>query len=145
MATKSGSISQGTALEQNKLVVDVDPVASTGATHDGAGINRETFNAGLFAVAAGAATGSPTGQTVDAKLQDSADDVTYADVVVPLGLIVAITQITADSKVAELGGNLSTVRKFIRTRVVTTLTGGSSPTIPVSVTGALTGSDLIPA
>jgi len=145
MGSNPGSASQGDLSEQLKLMRDVDPVASTGATHTGAGIDRQTFGAGLFQIAVGVATGSPTGQTVIATLQDSADNSTFANATAVTGLTVLGASITTDSKVQELGGDLSSLRRYIRLSIVTTLTAGTSPTLPVSSVCALSGADLYPA
>jgi hypothetical protein len=112
---------------------------------NGAGIDRQGYSAALICAQAGAATGSPTAQTFDAKLQHSADNVTFADAVAATGLTVAITQMTADSQVAELGGALETLNRYIRTQITVALTGGSTPKWPIAVATVLTGADRNPA
>jgi hypothetical protein len=79
-------------------------------------------------VQCGAATGTPSAQTVDGKLQDSADGSSdWQDIGD------AITTITTDDSAAESPGiNLTNKREWIRAVVTVGFTDGSTPTIPVA-------------
>lgn len=118
----------------------VAPIASTGATHTGTGIDRagtsgdQEYLSGTLAVSVGAATGAPSSFTVDAHLEDSADNSSFA----AISPAVAITQMTA-SGMGTVGFNLKGLRRYVRAVVVTTITGGTSPTLPVAADVILGG------
>ena len=120
---------------QMKMEIGIDPEDSAPATINGAAIDRRSATgsgaSAVLHVACGAATGSPSPQTVDGKLQDSLDgsggwaDISGTD----------IAQLTGDDEDASSPNrNLVDVKKFIRAVVTVVLTGGSSPTIPVAAT-----------
>lgn len=79
----------------------------------------------------GAASGSPTGQTTDFKLQD-------ADVIAGTGVAdVAgsdMTQIVADDGDVSLDLDARGIRQFVRMVAVTVLTAGTTPFLPVAGT-----------
>jgi hypothetical protein len=108
-----------------KNVQAVDPISAS-AVQTSAAIDTKGFNSGAVVVVNGAATGTPTSYTVDAKVQHcDTSGGTYADV-----SGAAITQIIADSKIATirlegLGG--VTVKRYIKVLVTPALTGGTSP------------------
>ena len=118
--------------------------ASASATINGDAVDV-TFSGGggasaIVAVQCGAAAGSPSAQTVDAKIQDSADGSTgWAD----LAAGSAAVQLTADDTFSQsVGINLTPGNKgFIRAVVTVVLTGGSTPTIPVGATLIIGGRD----
>ncbi len=117
------------------------PEDSVAATINGPAIDR--FSGGgtsaVLHAACGAATGSPSTQTVDAKIQDSADGSTgWAD----LSPAIATTQLTADDTESESANvNLINHKRHIRVVVTVGFSGGSTPTIPVSATLCLGGRD----
>lgn len=110
----------------------VNPIAAS-AAQTSAAIDTKGYNSGVVVVVNGAATGTPDSYTVDAKVQDCATSGgSYADV-----SGVAITQITADGKIATirldgLGG--ASFKRFIKVVVTPALTGGSSPKALISAT-----------
>jgi len=123
-----------------KLQKAIDPEDSAAATITGAAIDRTGFNSCILHAAAGAATGAPSAQTVDAKIQDSATSGgSFVDF--PGG---AITQITADDSDAEVDIDLSGAKAFIKVVVTVAFTGGTTPAIPVASTLALGGSEVEP-
>jgi hypothetical protein len=126
-----------------KSLVGVAPKNSGSATTDGAAIDRMTYGMAGSCVlhhACGAATGAPSAQTVDSKIQDSADGSTgWADVTGG-----AATQLTADSTQAEKDVDLSSAKRYIRVRTVVALTAGTTPALPVAATVTLGGSDTNP-
>ncbi len=124
-----------------KVETGIIPVDNVAATLNGPAIDL-TFSGGggesvVLHASCGAATGGPSAQTFDAKIQDSADGSTgWADIGD------AITQLTADDTNGESPGiNLSTLKKFIRVVMVIGFTGGSTPTIPASAVCVIGGRD----
>lgn len=110
----------------------VNPVGQAAGSPTGIAIDKlayDEFREVLTVVQTGAATGTPTSYTVDAKIQESATSGgTYTDVVGA-----TITQITADSQKAEIYWNPKKLTKrFFRLLVTTAFTGGTSPTVPVA-------------
>jgi len=124
-----------------KTVAGINPTNSTGGTINGSAIDRTGFESCVLHAAAGAATGAPTAQSVTAKLQESADGSTgWADITGA-----AITAITADNGAAEVDVDLSGVKQYIRVVVTVSLTGGTTPAIPVASAVALGGAVEVPA
>ena len=123
-----------------KAQIGISPKnASAGATN-GAAIDRQNFGSCALHVAAGAATGSPTAQTVDAKLQESADGSTgWTDITGA-----AITQIAADNGEAEKDVDLSSTKRYVRAVVTVSFTGGTAPAIPVAATAVFGGGNTLP-
>lgn len=109
----------------------LDPVsASTAQT--GIAIDTLGFNTAMVTVQNGAATGTPSSYTVDAKVQESdTSGGSYTDVTGA-----TITQITADSKSATIAvEGLGTSRKrFLKVVVTPALTGGSTPKALIAAT-----------
>ena len=123
-----------------KTVVGAKPTTAA-ATVNGAFIDRQGYQSCVLAAQAGTATGTPTGQTVDAKLQDSADGSTgWGDLTGA-----AVTQITADDTLEKIDVDLAVAKRYIRVVQVITLTGGSTPTLPNSSTVTLGGAQVLPA
>jgi hypothetical protein len=122
-----------------RAVAGINPTASAAATINGSAVDRfgssQGADSAVLHVACGAATGSPSAQTVDGKLQDSADGSTdWQDIGD------AITQLTADDTSGESPGiNLSNKRRYVRSVVTVGFTGGSTPAIPVAATICLGG------
>lgn len=115
--------------------------AGSGAVN-GTGIDLTTIGnpkSCVLYAAGGAASGTPTTQTLDAKLQDSADNSTFADL-----SGAAITQITADSTEGIVDVNLSSARRYVRVVRTVAFTGGTSPAWPVDSGIVFGGSDTIP-
>jgi hypothetical protein len=117
--------------------------AATAAVN-GAAIQRvasgDTYLGAILHLKVGAATGSPTGQSVVAKLQTSADGSTnWTDITGA-----ATAAITADNGVAQVSVNLGGALTYIRAVVTPTLTGGTTPNIPVIATVFLAGDSEIP-
>lgn len=97
---------------------------------NGVTIDREGHQSALLRVGTGAASGTPTTIAVDAKLQDSADGSSWADVAVsPQNPAVAIAQITAINTDKFLEIDLSGLRRYIRFVHQVAFTGGTSPAV----------------
>jgi len=127
------------------------PAAVAAATRNGTGIDRATPGGALYTGCTlvgslGATSGTPTSFTATFKLQDSADNSTYADFV-PGGEVAAagaLTENTTASTLAEKDINLSAARRYIRVVEVVAFVGGTSPTIGVCSQVILYGSDRTP-
>lgn len=100
------------------------PAAST-STVTGTGFDVSEYNGNItFAQSVGAVTG--TAPTLNGKIQDSADNSSFADV---SGATFA--QVTASSNLQTLNVDTRSVRKFLR--YVGTI-AGTSPVFPLGVT-----------
>ena len=137
------SVSPKTDIHANILArVGTVPANSSGA-QTGTGIDRMGYSSCLLVVETGAASGTPSPQTCDCKLQESSDDGSpdaYADI-----SGAAITQITADNGRAHVSVNLAGCERYIRAITTVSLTGGSSPKWPVAAEIILGGADNLPA
>lgn len=117
------------------------PISQAAGTVNGPAIDRSGKLSGILIALCGAATGTPTTQAVDAKLQDSADGSTgWADITGA-----AVTQMTADDSIQRVNVKLDTARQFIRVQLVVAFTGGASPEIPIASVVDLGGADVNPA
>lgn len=106
----------------------LNPADQAAGTVNGTAIDRQVHGNPLSCVligAVGAASGSPSAQTYDLKIQDSADGSTgWADV-----SGAALTQITADNTLGTKDVDLSAVKRYVRLVRVVGFTGGTSPAI----------------
>ena len=102
----------------------IDPVAAS-SVQTSAAIDTLGYSTGVFVIENGAATGTPSSYTVDAKLQECATSGgSYTDV-----SGAAITQLTADSKLAVIrveGLGISRLR-YLKLLITPAMTGGTSP------------------
>lgn len=110
-------------------------------TANGAGVDRINASSAVLYAQAGAATGGPSAVSVTFQLQDSADNSTFANVTSETSLIT----LSAASTGAELDIDLTGLRQYVRVVGTAALTGGSSPTIPVSAVLVLGGQANLPA
>ena len=108
--------------------IGIKPTDDTGTTINGAWIDRKACESMLLKGYTGAATGSPTAQTTDFKLQDADDIAGNGSADVTGG---ALTQITADDGEETLDLDARGIKQFVRMVCVTVLTAGSSPRLPV--------------
>lgn len=107
------------------VVEFLHPVAVRTATGNGAGIDvRDFVGRGKLTVDCAAGTG--TTPTLDIRLQDSEDNVTFADIP---GLTFA--QVTTVASQQQRGITLDAVRRFIR---VAFTVGGTTPSFTFSAT-----------
>lgn len=126
---------------QIKGVRGIAPAAAAAGVTNGPAIDRLGFQSGVLLVDAGAVTGAPSAQTLDAKIQDSADGAAgWTDVP---GL--AIQQITAPDIQRELSLDLTGTRRFIRVVQTVAFTGGTTPTLLASAAVVLGGAVNKPA
>lgn len=118
-----------------KVVAGFSPRASATATINGAAIDRQDILSCVLHGRTGAAAGSPTAQTYDLKLQDSADGSTsWADLT---GAV--ITQITAIDTSGYVDVNLLSAKRYIRSVGTVAFTAGTSPTLEVACAVVLGG------
>lgn len=119
------------------------PTYATSETINGTGIDRlanANAKSCVLTAACGAAAGTPSAQTVNAKLQHStASGSGYADVTNG-----AVTEIAADNGIESVDIDMSGLNRYIRAVVVVALTGGSTPKLPVDAKITLGGSDTLP-
>ena len=135
-----------------KEAIGTPAFADDGSTVNGAAIDREGHQSCALLAQGGAATGAPSAQTADFKIEDSADGSTgWADYITPQSgqvgapAAAAIAQQTADDFLVKLDVNLAGAKKFIRVTSVVVLTAGTSPTWPVSSAVLLGPKDELPA
>lgn len=109
------------------------PVAASAGTRNGAAIDRQGFLSAVISATCGAATGTPTSFTYDAKVQDSADGSTgWADYKPDGATVAAITQITAVNTNGRRNVNLVNAKRYIRVVETVAFVGGTSPTLAVA-------------
>ena len=118
--------------------ISTNALNDTGGTTNGAAVDRDAFGMAQSCVLraqSGAASGTPTTQLYDAKLQDSADGSTgWADVTGA-----AVTQMAADDEEQTVDVNLKMVKRYLRVVRVVAFTGGSTPAWAVAETLVLGG------
>lgn len=135
-----------------KSVIGTPVIASAAATVNGAAIDREGHQSCVLLCQGGAATGSPSGQTANFKIQhDAVSGGSYADYTPPQGgqvgaaAAAAIAEQSADDFLVKLDVNLAGAKRYIRVVSVVTLAGGSSPLWPISSAILLGPKDELPA
>ncbi len=123
--------------EYSKAALALAPIAANGA-QNGVGVDRTGYSSAIADVSF-AISGAPTGGTVTAQLQDSADDVTFANIGYPVSVAVAA------SGIASVAADLSGARQYVRVVATAAPTGGNSPVATVAGTLRLYGPDRLPA
>lgn len=121
------------------------PDAST-RSHSGAGIDRLGLGANsceLVVVTGSVDDTSVTIQTIDVKIQDSADDITYADYTDQFSAG-AVAQVVTESSVATTAIDLRGADKYVRVVGTLSMTGGTAPTWPYGVAIVFGGFDVEP-
>lgn len=108
----------------------LEPAARAAGTANSTGVDRlaPSFGACVLLVQAGAASGTPTTLTLDAKVQHSDDNSTFTDYT-PSSGTASVGQITAASTNARKAVDLSGAKRYVRVAVTTAFTGGTSPTL----------------
>lgn len=125
-----------------KKVAAINPLAAQAAgAANGAAIDRLGYMSMSFIGQCGAATGTPSAQSVTFKLQESADGSTgWADIA-----DADADALTADNGVARIDLNLQARKRYIRAVATVAFTAGTSPTISVAGVAVLGGADALPA
>ena len=93
---------------------------------DGAGVDLQDYQ-GVLKVILNSGAGGGTTPTLDAKIQDSADNFAFADI--PGKVFIQVTD--AGMSIQILGIDTRTVKRYIR---VALTIGGTSPTFGLAVT-----------
>lgn len=131
-----------------KAVPGAVPVSLTSVAVNGAAAQLEgigySYKSAVIVLSLGAATGSPTGISVVAKVQQSADGSTSWTDFTDLYSHGAVTGIAA-STLYTANVVLQGAQQFVRVVTTPTLTGGSSPTVLGSSFLILGGSSEFPA
>lgn len=113
------------------------PLSNAAGTRNGSAIDRQGFMSAVLVAKCGAATGSPSAQSVDVKLQDSEDGSTgWADLTGA-----AVATLDADNSIARVAVDLSGAKRYVRAVEVVAFTAGTSPEIPSDSTVILGGAD----
>ncbi|HEY4112868.1 MAG TPA: hypothetical protein VGM17_02300 [Rhizomicrobium sp.] len=120
----------------------VAPQASSAGTVNGGWTDRLGYQSCLLFAQTGAASGSPSTQTLDCKLQ-SADDNSGTNAADIDGA--AISQITAVNSNASASVDLLGAKRWIRAVSTVAFTGGTSPTLLHSAAIVLGGAQELPA
>lgn len=123
------------------------PISLAAGASNGGAIDRSGMQSAKLICSVGAATGSPSAQSVTTKLQDSATSGgTYVDYTDPdTGSVAACAAVIADDTAAEVNVNLKSAKQFIRTVETVAFTGGSSPEIVSAPLVILGGASVEPA
>ena len=95
------------------------------ADAEGTGMDLQGYQ-GVLKVVLNSGAGGGTTPTLDAKIQDSADNSTFADV---LGKV--FTQVTGSASIQSLAIDTRAIRRYIRAALTIT---GTSPTFGLAVT-----------
>ncbi len=118
------------------------PLANSAGTRNSAAVDRLGYGSLTIVSHAGAVTGSPSDQTLDVKLQESADGSTgWTDV---SGAAFA-QKTSATASLRTLDVNLAGVARYVRVVEVIAMTSGTSPTYPHSACVILGGKNKLPA
>ncbi len=129
-------------------VTSVFPESSVAATVNGSSADRQAHSmAGSCSLhqVVGALGGAPTTTSVITKLQDSADNSTFADYK-PDGVNVATTAaLTAATTENGVNVDLTAARRYIRAVTTVAFTGGTSPTALIHASVILGGEATVPA
>lgn len=130
-------IGGGTLKENTKPARAIDPQNIT-VLVNGEGIDRSLFNMIDWMIGLGTITG--TTPTLDLKVQDSADDITYADLAASsqqtgVGTVThaQLTDADADS-VKRFATDLRNAKQFVR---IVSTPGGTTPDFEASVVAVL--------
>lgn len=131
--------------------IGIAPLAYSAGTTNGTGVDRLNTPAGqvyqyysaMLSAHTGVTTGTPTTFTVDVKMQDSADNTTFADFKPDGATVAAVPTITAINTIARVNVNLTTARRYLRAVSVAAFVGGTTPTIAVAAQIVLGGADRV--
>lgn len=110
-----------------KAMVSLRPIAASAASA-GIGVDTKGFNSAMAIIENGAATGTPTSYTVDAKVQEcDTNSGTAGDWADVTGA--TMTQITADAKsgIIRIEGLGTSRKRFLKVVVTPDITGGTTP------------------
>ncbi len=131
----------GAYLDSTNMTTGMIVKNADAETINGVGIDRLGKNSCVVFARAGVASPAPSSFTFDVHIEESdAQGSGFADPTATHDL----TQIVADSTGAYLDVDLSSFKRYVRVVSITTLTGGSSPKLPVAAGIILGGADTLP-
>lgn len=120
------------------------PILSGAATLTGDAIDRQGYMSAMLVVSVGAATGTPSSFTVDVHLHEStASGSGFDNCETDVGTT-SITQITTENQIVMLRVNLQNAERYLKVITDVTVSGGSSPKVPVSTVLLLGDADTNP-
>jgi len=125
-----------------KPALSIAPVSTDGSADvNGSGVDRVGYYSGVVICSTGAASGSPSAQSVVFQLEESSDNSTFTAV------SGATVTIIADDTLGELDVDLSARKRYLRVVCTdaTALTGGTTPANFVTASIVLGGADNLPA
>ena len=102
---------------------------SASTSVNGSSVDTQGYNNAFVQCDVGAASGSPTAQSVTYKVQESSDNSTFTDI---SGAVTSA--ITANNKSAQINliGLGLNIARYIRVVATISFTGGTTPAIPVA-------------
>lgn len=129
-------------LDNTKVIPMLDSTITPLSAGDANGlvIDRVNFLSGVYGLAVGVASGTPTSFTVSAKLQtgDLANGSDMADFIpCQQATVVTSADLIADSTFNWTNADLIGTKKYIRVVVTVVFVGGTTPAIPVNAFIAL--------
>lgn len=129
------------------FVGTVPAAAKSAGTVNGSGIDRKPkggtgFDSCKVVISNGATTGTPTSFTNTCKVQDSADNSSFADYTPPTGSASGVNSVA--SSCAEFEVDLSTARRYVRVVETIAFVGGTTPTLLANSTLVAFGTDETP-
>lgn len=127
--------------EFSKAVLGLANAAGNGL-QAGAAVDRIGYTALIADIVVGH-SGAPTGGTITAQVQDSADGVTFGNYGSPVSA--PITAANAAGQLISVGIDLSGARQFVRIVTQSAPTGGNAAAATTSATLRLFGPDRLPA
>lgn len=118
------------------------------AAINGEAIDRTGYLSGVFAVNYGINGPSVGGQLgITAKIQESADKSTWADVsnvTIALACVTLSASNVPVSAIAEVNVDFSSLEKYVRPVVTPARSSAESDTIAIGITAILGGADVLP-
>lgn len=130
-------------------VPSVRPQAASAGAINGVSIDRQAHSTALSCLLhqiGGAVTGAPTTSSSITKLQDSADNSTFADYVDPnTGVVATTAALSAANTDNTVAISLTSARRYIRAVTTVAFTGGTTPTAFVAADVILAGEDRLAA
>lgn len=128
-----------------EVAIAIAPQSSAEATVDGVTLDQNAllanggpFREAVFALQIGAVSGTPDSFTATLEIQDSADGSSWADVTNTKELVEAASVVASAANTTKtLGVRLKGLRRYVRASVVVDFTGGSTPSLLLSVLALL--------
>lgn len=124
-----------------KAVQGTVPVAQTAGAVTGAAIDRTGYQSLKLVLTTGAATGSPSAQTLNCKIRHcDTSGGTYADL-----SGAATPEADADNEIQSVDVDLAAAKRYLKVVTTAAFTGGTTPGWPNGAAVILGGADVKPA